>query len=84
MTESDQKEKKWQAFVDSAFKAAKLPEVSPDMLEAGTYTNAQIAEKFRDNPFGLMVLLMKSSELGGEAERRSIISFAVDIMETDK
>jgi len=77
-----QKEAKWQKFVESAFKTAKLPEVKEEELEIGTYTNAQVAEKFRDDPLGLLKLLMGLSKMGGgNASRRSILSFAVDMIE---
>ncbi len=80
---SDQQEqKKWQNFVETAFKAADLPEVTEDQLEAGTYTNAQIAEKLRADPLKLISLLMGVSTLGGCAEKRSVLSFAVDMIDT--
>lgn len=71
--------KKWAEFVESAFKAARLPEVEENQLETGTYTNAQIAEKVGD-PFRLMQLLMALPEGGGDASRRQILSFAVDML----
>lgn len=72
---------KYQAFVEKAFEAAGLPEIKEEDLEAGTYTNAQIAERLRNDPFQLLALLMRVSNLGNEAEKRSILSFAVDLIE---
>jgi hypothetical protein len=71
-------EARWQQFVDSAFNKAGLPEVESDRLETGTYTNAEIAEKFRNNPIKLLSLLMTVSELGDPDTKRSVLSFAVD------
>lgn len=71
---------KWEAFVEAAFKAAGLPEVAEEELEVGTYTNQQIAERFRSDPMRLMTLLMQLPG-GGPASRRSILSFAVDLIE---
>lgn len=74
---------KWQAFCTSAFNAAGLPEVPESELETGTYTNAQIAGKLHDNPTKLLQLLMGVSQLGSAVEKRSILSFAVDMVEKD-
>lgn len=79
MSEGDAQEK-WDKFVESAFANANLPEVSEDQLETGTYTNRQIAERFRDEPLRLLGLLMSLPEGGGAASRRSVLSFAVDMM----
>lgn len=76
----DVDEAKWQQFVETAFKAAGLPEVTENQLEPGTYTNAQIAEKMRGKPTKLLALLMQVSKTGGVAEKRSILSFAVDMV----
>jgi len=79
------KEEKWQKLVNSAFEAAKLPEVTEDQLETGTYTNAQIAEKMRDKPVKFLSLLMDISQMGGgNASRRSILSFAVDMVDEEE
>jgi len=77
-----QNDTKWQKFVESAFKAAGLPEVTADQLETGTYTNAEIAEKFRGNPIELLNLLMGVSNQGGPAEKRNILSLAVDMIKS--
>ena len=74
-----QNEEKWNEFVEKAFEAAGLPEVSEDQLETGTYTNAQVAEMYRNDPTRLLSLLMGVSNLGNPAEKRSILSFAVDM-----
>ncbi len=74
-----EQEAKWQKFVETSFKAAGLSEVDQSQLETGTYTNAQIAEKLRDDPQKLLSLLMNVSNMGNEAEKRSILSFAVDM-----
>ena len=78
-----QNEEKWEEFVEAAFKAADLPEVEEDRLETGTYTNAQIAEKLRDDPMKLMSLLMQIENMGGYAKKRSILSFAVDMVDSE-
>ena len=75
---------KWQKFVDSAFQAADLPEVPEEQLEVGTYTNAQIAEKLQGDPMKLLSLLMGVSTMGSHAEKRSILSFAVEMAEEEK
>lgn len=77
-------EAKWQKFVTIAFEAAKLPEVTEDQLEAGSYTNVQIAEKLRDDPLRLLSLLNGVSRMDSPVEKRSILSFAVDIVESEK
>lgn len=77
-------DEKWELFVEKAFAAADLPEVPVDMLEAGTYTNTQIAEKFRQDPVGLVALLMALPKNGSVASRRSILSFAVETIEAKK
>lgn len=82
MVRKDQE--KWDKFVESAFAAANLPEVPEDQLEVGTYTNRQIAERFRDNPMGLLALLMQLPKGGGAASRRSILSFAVDMRDSEE
>ena len=84
MSEIDNQEEKWQQFVSAAFSAAKLPEVTPDQLETGTYTNVQIADKLRDDPLRLTALLMKVENVGSNVSKRSILSFAVDIIESEK
>lgn len=66
-------------FVESAFKAADLPEIDEANLELGTYTNQQIAEKI-NKPESLLALLMNLSG-GDNASRRSILSFAVDMID---
>ena len=78
---TDPNEEKWQKLVKTAFEAAGLPEVAEDQLEPGTYTNAQIAEKLRSNPARFVRMLMEVSELGNQAEKRSTLSFAVDLIE---
>lgn len=70
----------WQAFVESVFKAANMPEVEVDKLEAGTYTNAQIAQKLKANPERLFSLLAQVTNMGSPAEKRSVLSFAVDML----
>jgi hypothetical protein len=73
---------KYQEFVTKAFIAAGLPEVEEHQLETGTYTNAQIAEKMRGDPRKLLSLLMGVSNMGkSQAEKRSILSFAVDMVD---
>ncbi len=67
-------EVQWQEFVKSQFEAAGLPEVDPSQLETGTYTNAQIAEKFRGRPEELRALLNRVPRTGNEAEKRNILS----------
>ncbi|MBM4401831.1 MAG: hypothetical protein FJ044_01140 [Candidatus Cloacimonetes bacterium] len=74
------KEEKWGEFVAAAFKAAGLPEVAEEELEVGTYTNRQITERFRNDPLRLISLLMQLPD-GNPASRRSILSFAVDLIE---
>ncbi|HEY4505423.1 MAG TPA: hypothetical protein VJG67_01915 [Candidatus Paceibacterota bacterium] len=76
-------ETRWAAFVESAFKAANLPDVPKDELETGTYTNRQIADNFRQRPIEFMSLLMDLPD-GSDASRRSILSFAVDLIEDEK
>lgn len=71
-------EDKWRVLVKAAFDAAGLPEVDEKDLETGTYTNKQIAERFRDRPKKLIELLISVTGFGSEAERRSILSFVVD------
>lgn len=73
---------KYQEFVEKAFAVAGLPEVDETQLEIWTYTNAQIAEKMRGKPEELLSLLMRVSDLGSEAEKRSILSFAVDMSDS--
>jgi len=77
-------EAKWLDFVTVAFEAAKLPEVARNELEAGTYTNAEIAEKLRADPERLMSMLMDVSKMGSPSAKRSILSFAVDMIESEK
>lgn len=77
-------EVKWQRFVTTAFKAAELPEIAEDQLETGTYTNAQIAEKLRDDPMKLLSLLMGVSRMGSHLDKRSMLSFAIEITESEK
>lgn len=85
MVDRDNSEEKWQKFVSAAFTAANLPDVPEDQLEVGTYTNAQIAEKFKDDPLKFVGILMKLSEMSGnDAEKRSILSFTADIYESQK
>ncbi|HUW24631.1 MAG TPA: hypothetical protein VMW04_03315 [Patescibacteria group bacterium] len=72
----------WSAFVEAAFKAAGLPEVPADQLEIGTYTNAQIAERFRKNLLGFIAVLQNLPE-GDNASRRSILSFAAEMMDEE-
>jgi len=69
---------KGKEFIQSAFKAANLPEVNKNQLETGTYTNQEIAKMFND-PRDFMVALMRLPHGGGKASRRSILSFAVDL-----
>ena len=82
--QTPEQQAKWQKFVDSAFQAADLPEVPEEQLEVGTYTNAQIAEKLQGDPMKLLSLLMGVSTMGGHAEKRSILSFAVDAVDMAK
>lgn len=80
-----QNDEKWHKFVEALFKTANMPEVTVDQLEAGTYTNAQIAEKLRESPLELMSLVASVSELGGgDASRRQVLSFAVDMVDKEK
>ncbi|MBI2121915.1 MAG: hypothetical protein HYT98_02225 [Candidatus Sungbacteria bacterium] len=67
---------KGQEFFKKAFEVADLPEVDGDVLEQGTYTNRQIAEK-AGSPEKLLSLLMNVS--GDRATKRSILSFAVEM-----
>lgn len=69
---------KGRQLVEETFAAAKLPEVDENELETGTYTNVQIARKC-DDPLNLVIILMNLPEDGGNASRRSILSFAVDM-----
>ncbi|MFZ5424294.1 MAG: hypothetical protein ACOZAO_00685 [Patescibacteria group bacterium] len=69
---------KGKQLIESAFKAANLPEVQENELETGTYTNMQIAKMF-DDPAELISLLMALPKGGGNASRRSILSFAVEM-----
>ena len=68
--------------MESAFSAAGLPEVPRDELEAGTYTNAEIAESFRDDPLKLFAILVDISTVKSLAEKRSLLSFVVDAMKS--
>jgi hypothetical protein len=63
-------------FLKQAFETAGLPEVDESLLEPGTYTNRQIAEKFND-PRKLLAILML---LPGSdpASKRSVLRFVVD------
>ena len=70
----------WQKFTEAVFKAADLPEVTEDQLEPGTYTNAQIAEKLRDDPIKFMGLMMDVSNMGNQVQKRSLLSFIVDMI----
>ena len=81
---SKEADAKWQNFVAAAFNAAELPEVGENDLELGTYTNAQIAEKLRGNPGRLLSLLMNVSKMGSPAQKRSILSFAVESIESER
>lgn len=76
-------EAKWNQFVEHVFKKANLPEVDPSQLEAGTYTNAVIAQAFRHNPEWLVVALTRISHLD-PATKRSMLSFQVEILQTLK
>lgn len=71
--------KRGKKFVESAFKAADLLEIDEANLELGTYTNQQIAEKI-DKPERLLALLMNLPG-SDNASRRSILSFAVDMID---
>lgn len=71
----------YQEVVMKAFELAGLPEIEEKKLEPGTYTNAQIAKKLQGNPQQLLTLLQRVSSLGSEAEKRSILSFAVDMID---
>ena len=75
---------KWYTLVAKAFETAGLPEFTKDELEAGTYTNLEIAEKFRDDPMRLVTLLMHLPQAGGHASMRSVLSFAVENIESQK
>ena len=79
MSDHWSKSEKGQKLIKSAFESAKLPEVEKSQLETGTYTNQQVAEKCGD-PAILVSLLMKLPINGGNASRRSILSFAVDLI----
>ncbi len=72
----------WELFVKKAFEIVELPEVEQSQLETGTYTNHQIAEHYRNDPNELLVLLNKLSMNNTAAEKRSILSFAVDQAKT--
>ncbi len=63
----------------TAFINAGIPEVEKEELETGTYTNAEMIEKMRTNPSKLLHLIMRVSEMGDAASKRSILSFAVDM-----
>jgi len=76
-------EEKWVAFVGAAFKAANLPDVPEDQLETGTYTNRQIADKFRSNPARLLGILMDLPG-GNDASKRAILSFVVDMVDEEQ
>ena len=67
------------ALVAIAFETANLHEVDENELEIGTYTNAQVAVKC-SSPTQLVALLMKLPDGGGNASRRSVLSFAVDMI----
>ncbi len=82
MAERD--EGKWQKFVETAFKAAGLPEITEDQLEPGTYTNQQVADRFRDDPIRLVSILMDLPKSGSPASDRSVLSFAVDMMDNEE
>lgn len=79
-----QSDQGWYQFVSSAFKAAGLPEFTKNELEAGTYTNLEIAEKFRNDKMRLVALLMHLPQSGGHASMRSVLSFAVENIESQK
>lgn len=69
-------------LIMKAFETAGLPEVNESQLEAGTYTNAQLAEKMRGDPGKLIHLLMNVSTMGNSpAAKRSILSIAVDMID---
>jgi len=78
MVEIDIRENKWQRYYKSQFGVIALPEVETDQLSQGLYTNAQIAEKFRANPYGLIQLLKIINPTCDEYTKRSILSQAVD------
>ncbi len=78
MVEIEIPEKKWQQFYKSQFDVIDLPEVEADQLSQGLYTNAQIAEYFKDNPFKLIPLLTIVEPNCDEYTKRSILSQAVD------
>ena len=69
-------------LVEKAFKAVDLPEVDEKDLEPGTYTNRQLA-KMIAGPGSLVVLLMR---LPGNdpASKRSILSFAVEKIQSEE
>lgn len=71
----------WENLVHKSFVAAGLTEVDEKDLESGTYTNAQIAMALINDPMKLVQLLMDVEHIGNQAEKRSILSFAVDIIE---
>ncbi|MBI3421043.1 MAG: hypothetical protein HY006_03185 [Candidatus Sungbacteria bacterium] len=75
--------KKWNEFVAAAFEAAGLPEVDERNLEPGTYTNQQIVAKVR-HPSELLRLLTGLPQDSSVAAKRSILSFALDLLGREK
>ncbi len=65
------------AFWKEAFRAANLPDITPEKLVTGTYTNGQIAKRC---PSGkqLLGLLMRLPKTGDIALERLILSMLVD------
>ena len=80
---SDETEVKWTTFVKIAFNAVGLPDVPSDILETGTYTNMQIAERFRTQPAQLLDLLQQLPK-NNPAVSRGILSFRVDMIDEQR
>jgi hypothetical protein len=66
-------------LIEASFTAANLPEVEEKQLEAGVYTNQQIAEKC-PTPVAFVLLLMQLPQGVGNASQRSILSLAVGML----
>ena len=80
MAEIDIQEIRWQRFFKSQFNAIDLPEVEEDQLAYGLYTNTQIAEKFKANPYKIIPLLKIVDPNFDEYTKRSILSQAIDVI----
>ncbi len=68
------------ALIKSAFDDAGMHEVTKDQLEVGTYTNADLAAFFSD-PMEFLIMTTKMSKSGtSPVSKRSIMSFAVEML----